>query len=130
MCFICYFSGWAGPLGCPREPPNPLKMLHIGIWCAFKERFLSLLKKLQKARFKPPPEPPGRLREPPSLTDLLPNCSQTDSKSSPNGFKTVSKLVLEAFQGPNLILGSFAQDILPQFGLPRDFKQHIKSMIF
>ena len=78
------------------------------------------------------------------LADIVPNgakCTQILSKVSlngpqilpkwtPNGLKTASKLVLEAFQGPNLILGSILRGILLQFGLPRDLKKHLKSMIF
>ena len=61
---------------------------------------------------------------------MSPNGPQILPKWSPNGLKTASKLVLEAFQGPNLILGSILGGIVLQFGLPRDLKKHQKSMIF
>ena len=64
------------------------------------------------------------------VSKLLPNGVQIVSKWFPNGIKTASKLVLEAFQGPNLILGSILGGIFPQFGLPRDLKKHLKSVIF
>ena len=60
---------------------------------------------------------------------LSPNGLQIVPKWSPNGLKTASKLVLEAFQGPNLILGSILGGIVPQFGLPRDLKKYLESMI-